>query len=205
MSVAGSYRQGVDDQPKLPAVAPRARLCSENAHKLSELQASLPAWELTLLGSSDYPAEDGDSYEENARGKVQHGRAVGSRYEWMIGEDSGLECEALDGAPGLYSARWAAKGRLASALLEQLAGESNRRARMITVLVASAPSGEEIVVSGVLEGIIANEERGQGGFGYDPVFIPLGQQQTMAELGGDWKSRNSHRARAAAALAARCG
>jgi XTP/dITP diphosphohydrolase len=178
----------------------RARLCSQNAHKLEELRAALPEWELQLLEAGDYPPEDAESYEENARGKALYGRRVGPAGEWVLGEDSGIECDALDGAPGLKSARWAPATRQAEALVERLTGESNRRARMVAVLVAIAPDGSETVGVGVLDGTIADEPRGQGGFGYDPVFIPEGEQKTVAELGDDWKRANSHRARAAAAL-----
>ena len=181
----------------------RARLCSQNAHKLGELRAALPGWELQLLDAGDYPPEDGDTYEVNARGKAVHGRAVGPADEWMLGEDSGIECAALDGAPGLKSARWAPAATQAEALVERLQGEPNRRARMVAVLVALAPDGAETVGVGVMEGTIADEPRGAEGFGYDPVFIPEGEQQTVAELGDEWKRSNSHRARAAAALLAR--
>ena len=178
----------------------RARLCSQNAHKLEELRAALPGWELRLLDADDYPPEDADTYEENARGKALHGRAVGPAHEWMLGEDSGIECDALDGAPGLKSARWAPAATQAEALVERLKGEPNRRARMVAVLVAVAPDGNEVVGTGVLEGTIADEPRGEEGFGYDPVFIPAGEQKTVAELGNNWKRANSHRARAVAAL-----
>ena len=120
----------------------------------------------------------------------------------MLGEDSGIECAALDGAPGLHSARWAPGRDQADALLERLAGEPSARARMVTELVAIAPDGRELRGSGVLEGRLATERRGEGGFGYDPIFVPDGDTQTVAELGDDWKRRNSHRARAAQALEA---
>lgn len=118
----------------------------------------------------------------------------------MLGEDSGIEVEALGGAPGVHSARWAAPGQSKPRLLELLAGQSNRGARMITHLVAIAPDGRELAVAGVLAGEVATEIRGTEGFGYDPIFIPEGEERTVAELGNDWKRRHSHRARAAAAL-----
>ncbi|MGZ4320007.1 MAG: non-canonical purine NTP pyrophosphatase [Gaiellaceae bacterium] len=183
----------------------RARLCSQNAHKLEELRAALPGWEVGLLDTVDYPPEAGATYEENARGKAQHGRLVGPGDEWMVGEDSGVECDALGGAPGLLSARWAPAATQAAALAERLAGEPNRRARMVATLVAVAPDGREAVGIGILEGTIADEPRGAGGFGYDPVFVPAGEERTVAELGDHWKRANSHRARAAAALLAAVG
>jgi XTP/dITP diphosphohydrolase len=113
--------------------------------------------------------------------------------------------DALGGAPGVESARWAEEGRQYFALLERLAGETDRSARMIAHLVAIAPDGREVDAVGVLEGEVATEARGTGGFGYDPVFIPEGETKTVAELGDDWKRANSHRARAAEALMAAIG
>jgi XTP/dITP diphosphohydrolase len=102
----------------------------------------------------------------------------------------------------VLSARWADEGRQDLALLGRLVGEAERRARMITHLVAIAPDGREVDAVGVMEGEIADEPRGTGGFGYDPVFVPEGESRTVAELGDDWKRVHSHRARAAAALRA---
>jgi XTP/dITP diphosphohydrolase len=121
---------------------------------------------------------------------------------WVVGEDSGIEVDSLDSAPGVLSARWADEGRQDLALLERLAGETERSARMIAHLVAIAPEGREVDAVGVLEGEVATERRGTGGFGYDPVFVPEGETRTVAELGDGWKRANSHRARAAAALRA---
>ncbi len=117
----------------------------------------------------------------------------------MLGEDSGLEVEALGGAPGVETARWA-EGRHVERILEALAGEPDRRARYVCELVALAPDGRELRGTGRLGGHIAEEPRGTAGFGFDPVFIPDGEEQTVAELGDDWKAANSHRARAAEAL-----
>jgi XTP/dITP diphosphohydrolase len=178
----------------------RARLCSQNAHKLGELRSALPGWDIELLEASDYPPEDADTYEENARGKAVYGRSAGPADVWMLGEDSGIECDALDGGPGLHSARWAGDRPQAVVLWERLAGETRRGARMVATLVAIAPDGREIVGRGTLEGTIALEPRGDEGFGYDPIFEPAGHEQTVAELGDEWKRVNSHRARAAQAL-----
>jgi XTP/dITP diphosphohydrolase len=180
----------------------KAILASQNAHKLLELREGLPGWELDALVADDYPEETGTTYGENARIKAEFGRTRAPDDAWVFGEDSGIECDALDGAPGLHSARWAPKGDQADALLERLAGETNRRARMITELVAIPPAGDEIHVRGVLEGNLATERRGSAGFGYDPIFIPEGYDVTVAELGDDWKREHSHRARAAQALLA---
>jgi XTP/dITP diphosphohydrolase len=120
----------------------------------------------------------------------------------MLGEDSGLEVEALGGAPGIRSARYAPGEDANAKLLEELRGVEGdaRGARYVCELVLIGPGGEERRGTGILEGHIAEEPRGTGGFGYDPVFVPDGEEQTVAELGDDWKSRNSHRARAARAL-----
>ena len=178
----------------------KAVLASGNPHKLDELRAALPEWELALLGADDQPEETGETYEENARLKAEHGRAHAPHDAWVLGEDSGIESDALAGAPGVRSARWAAPARHAEALVKRLAGEPNRGARMVCTIVALPPEGDEVVVVGALDGEVARELRGTAGFGYDPVFVPRGEEQTVAELGDDWKRANSHRARAARAL-----
>jgi XTP/dITP diphosphohydrolase len=178
------------------------RLCSQNRNKLRELSALLPDWELELLDADGYPEEGSDSYYENARGKAEYGRSVGPDDAWMLGEDSGLEVEALGGAPGIRSARYGAEGGEAiERLLRELEGVEARDARYLCELVLLGPDGEELRGSGVLEGRIAVEPRGSEGFGYDPVFVPAGEERTVAELGNDWKRANSHRARAAENLA----
>ena len=177
----------------------RGRLASGNAHKLEELRAALPGWELELLEASEpFPDEGGESYYENARAKAEFGRRVGPGDARMLGEDSGIEVAALGGRPGIASARWAEDG--VAALLEVLQGVSDRRARYVCEVVALSPDGEERRGTGVLEGEIATERRGDEGFGYDPIFVPDGEERTVAELGDAWKRENSHRARAAAAL-----
>jgi XTP/dITP diphosphohydrolase len=175
----------------------RAQLASGNAHKLDELRAALPGWEIELLPADAFPDEDGETYYENARGKALFGREVGAA-AWILGEDSGIEAVALGGRPGIESARWAEDG--VAQLLAELDGVVDRRARYVCELVALAPDGHELRGTGILEGTIASERRGDEGFGYDPIFVPAGESRTVAELGNDWKSSNSHRARAAAAL-----
>ena len=177
------------------------RLCSQNRNKLRELAALLPDWELELLDVDGYPEETADSYYENAREKALYGRSVGPADAWMLGEDSGLEVEALGGAPGIRSARYAPEGAEAVAkLLVELRGVEERGARYVCELVLLGPDGRALRGTGKLTGRIAEEPRGSEGFGYDPVFVPDGEERTVAELGNDWKSRNSHRARAARAL-----
>jgi len=163
----------------------------------------LPDWDLQPLGAAEFPPETGDSYYENARAKALFGRSVGPGDAWMLGEDSGVEVEALGGAPGIRSARYALEGeRAIERLLGELREVEDRAARYVCELLLVAPDGRELRGTGVLRGRIAGEPRGSEGFGYDPVFVPEGEQRTVAELGDAWKSRNSHRARAARALLA---
>jgi XTP/dITP diphosphohydrolase len=181
-------------------------LCSRNAHKARELEQLFPGWTIQPLDADEWPAEVGETYYENARAKAEFGRRVGDPEQWMLGEDSGLEVTALDGRPGLHSARYAPEGAPAIAkLLDELDGATDRSARYVTELVALSPAGEEARGSGSIAGHIGEQPQGHGGFGYDPVFVPDGESRTVAELGDDWKSHNSHRARAAQALLAALG
>lgn len=177
-----------------------ARLCSGNPHKLDELRSALPGWRLELLEADGYPDETGSTHYENARAKALFGREVGDPAVWMLGEDSGLEVDALGGRPGLHSARWAGDEDPIDMLLRELDAVEDRRARYVCELVAISPEGAELRGSGRLEGRIARARRGSEGFGYDPVFVPEGEERTVAELGDAWKAEHSHRARAARAL-----
>ena len=179
----------------------RAVLCSRNEHKRRELERALPDWTIELLDADEYPPESGETFYENARGKALFGREAGPPDAWMLGEDSGLEVEALGGKPGVETARWA-QGRHVERILDALAGIENRRACYVCELVAVAPDGRELRGTGTLEGRIALEAHGTAGFGFDPVFVPAGEVQTVAQLGDEWKAEHSHRARAAAALRA---
>jgi XTP/dITP diphosphohydrolase len=177
-----------------------ARLASSNQNKLRELRHALPGWDLELLNVAEYPPEDGDTYYENARAKALHGHGLAPD-AWVLGEDSGVELAALGGGPGVRSSRWAA-GREAERAIEELRGleGEGRRARYVSELVALAPDGTEHRGTGILEGRIAEAPSGSEGFGFDPVFVPEGEESTVADLGNRWKSENSHRARAARAL-----
>ena len=179
----------------------RLVLASRNENKLRELRAALPGWEVELLDAPDEPAEDGETFVENARIKARHGRALAGADEWVAGEDSGIEVAALGGAPGVLSARWAEDP--VARLLSELDGVAveGRGARYVCELVVLAPDGEEVRATGTLEGVVADGPRGDEGFGYDPIFVPLGESRTVAELGNAWKSEHSHRARAARSLA----
>ena len=177
----------------------RITLASRNAHKARELELLLPGWTVEPLDAEGWPEETGATYYENALIKA---RFASSRSDgWTIGEDSGLEVEALGGRPGLHSARYAPEGTPAiEKLLRELAAVEDRRARYVSELVALAPGGAELRGTGVLTGSIARAPRGSEGFGYDPIFVPDGEARTVAELGDEWKSHHSHRARAAGAL-----
>ena len=178
-----------------------ATLCSRNEHKARELERLLPGWTIDLLGADEFPPEEGATYYENARAKAEFGRRVGDPQRWMLGEDSGIEVAALDGGPGVHSSRSAA-GDEVGWLLRELTGVTGegRKARYVCELVALSPSGEELRGTGTLSGRIAYEPSGSEGFGFDPIFVPEGEQRTVAQLGNEWKAQNSHRARAARAL-----
>jgi XTP/dITP diphosphohydrolase len=174
------------------------RLASTNEHKLAELRRALPGWQLDPL-ELDYPPEDGTTYEENALLKARFARARAGADEWVVADDSGVEAEALDGRPGVASARWSTTW--IETMLAELAGAANRRGRYVCVLAAVSPAGDEVVVRGELLGSFAHAPRGSEGFGYDPIFVPEGESRTVAELGDAWKKTHSHRALAAAQLA----
>jgi XTP/dITP diphosphohydrolase len=176
-------------------------LASKNENKLRELRRALPGWEIELLAADDEPDETGETFVDNARLKAQFGRARADEHTWVAGEDSGIEVAALGDGPGVRSARWADDP--VERLLSELDGEDDRRARYVCELVALSPAGAEVRATGTLAGTIALEARGDEGFGYDPIFVPLGQTRTVAELGNAWKSEHSHRAKAATALAER--
>lgn len=150
------------------------------------------------------PPETGSNYLENALSKARAVyRALGVP---SIGDDSGLEVDALAGAPGLHSARYAGEDASDRANIERLLGElagvprERRAARFRCVLALVRGLGDEISAEGVCEGRILDAPRGAGGFGYDPVFIPEGHLMTLAELPAAEKNALSHRARAAASL-----
>jgi XTP/dITP diphosphohydrolase len=179
----------------------KARLASRNPNKAHELSQLLPGWEIEPLESDEFPPETGETYYDNARAKALFGLETGPADTWMLGEDSGIEVQGLDGGPGVRSSRSAA-GDEVGWLLGELDGVKGdgRRARYVCELVCLSPDAREVRGTGTLEGRIADEARGQEGFGYDPIFIPDGEESTVAQLGNDWKAKSSHRARAARAL-----
>ena len=179
---------------------------TNNAHKLDEIRAMLDGEfdivSLAELGCHDDIPETADTLEGNA---LQKARYVHERYHCdCFADDTGLEVGALGGAPGVHTARYAYPDRHdpeanTRKLLDALKEKNDRRAQFRTV-IALILNDEEHLFDGRVEGLIAPEKRGDGGFGYDPVFIPEGYGKTFAELGVDVKNRISHRARAVARL-----
>ena len=182
-----------------------ALLASRNAHKARELERLLPGWQIEVLDADDFPPETGATYYENARGKALFARVRAPADAWVLGEDSGIEVAGLDGGPGLTSSRSAAGDEVGWMLraLDGVGGEG-RRARYVSELVAIAPDGDERRGTGTLSGRIADKAGGSEGFGFDPVFVPDGEQRSVAELGDEWKAQHSHRAKAARELLRAC-
>jgi XTP/dITP diphosphohydrolase len=184
-------------------------VATRNAHKLLELRAMLAGDGLLLIGADDRPGlpevdEDADTFEGNALKKAR-ALCLASGL-WTLADDSGLEVDALGGAPGVRSARYAGPSADTAAnnakLLQALQGVTKRQARFRCVLALAAPDGRVWTVAGCCEGRLLEAPRGVAGFGYDPLFIPEGYDVTFAELPAATKNRISHRARALAA--ARC-
>lgn len=184
----------------------KARLASRNPNKARELERLMPGWTIELLDAEDYPPETGATYYDNAVAKALFGRSLAGEDEWVLGEDSGLEVDGLGGGPGIRSARSGGEDPV-DWLLRELTGVvgEERRARYVCELVALAPEGSEERGTGTLEGRIADRPGGTEGFGFDPVFVPVGETRTVAELGNEWKAGHSHRAGAARALLDRLG
>jgi XTP/dITP diphosphohydrolase len=185
----------------------RLVVASQNAGKCREIARILDRFE--ILSLRDLPPvefpEEGQDYFENARQKaVTAARATG---RVCVADDSGLEVEALGGAPGPLSARYGGaglddRGRVEK-LLEALHGApAPRRARFFCVAACASPDGRSVLAEGSCEGEIRGEARGEGGFGYDPIFRPDGFDRVMAELDRGEKDRLSHRGRAFRALEA---
>lgn len=174
---------------------------TNNAHKLSEVSAVLgPDFELITpreAGVEEEIPEDQPTLEGNA---LQKARYLKERTGLdCFADDTGLEVVALGGAPGVHSARYATDGHDFKAnnrlLLKNLEGITDRRARFRTV-IALILNGEEYLFEGIVEGVIAHEERGEEGFGYDPLFLPEGADCSFAQMSAEQKNAISHRGRA---------
>jgi XTP/dITP diphosphohydrolase len=175
---------------------------TRNQHKVREIRAILgphfKVFDLSVLGEVPVIEETGETFEENATLKAV---PISRLCEWwVIGEDSGLEVDALGGAPGVYSARYSGIGAIDSRnnalLLKNLGNHpgEDRKARFRCVIVLALAGRKLAAFDGAIEGTISNEPKGRGGFGYDPLFIPYGFRKTFGQLAPAIKNRLSHRA-----------
>jgi len=199
------------------ATAMKIVFATNNQHKLQEIRHilgdSIEVLSLRDIGCDADIPETGTTLEENARQKAEY---IWQHYHCdVFADDTGLEVDALNGAPGVYSARYAGEGHDSEAnmarLLRELGDNNNRRARFRTVIALIqkkdvCPCGctsikQEHLFEGIVEGEITREKSGVGGFGYDPIFRPDGYDKTFAELGEEIKNQISHRARATQKLA----
>lgn len=172
---------------------------TNNAHKLEEVAAMLghnyEVMSLREIGCTTDIPETADSFAGNA---LQKALFVKEHFGYdCFADDSGLEVDVLDGAPGVYSARYSGGGSEANMdkLLVNLTGKSDRSAQFRTV-IALVIGEDTQLFEGIVRGTITEERKGEGGFGYDPIFVPEGYDKTFAELGSDVKNRISHRAKA---------
>lgn len=190
-------------------------LATGNAGKLRELRALLAPYGMEVVPKSDFgidaPQETGATFTENALLKATHASAASGLP--AIADDSGLEVDALDGRPGIYSARYAGPGATDEdnnhKLLEELGdiplAHRTARYRCVLVLVRGADDQQPLICEGEWEGHIGFSPKGEGGFGYDPLFIVDASGKTAAELTADVKNRLSHRGQALRELAAALG
>lgn len=190
----------------MASLLPSILIATRNPGKVREITCILEnsGWSFSSLQefeNVETPDEDGETYSDNAILKARfYAEATGMH---ALADDSGLEVEALAGAPGVFSARYAGENasdaERRALLLSELAkiDDKNRRARFVSVVAIAGPDGTIVNLSeGICEGRITSVPRGTGGFGYDPLFIPNGYDQTFAELAESVKSNISHRARA---------
>lgn len=183
----------------------RLVLATRNDHKVREVGRLLDGVTVDALPEHvTLPPEDGDTYAANALGKARAAAAALGRP--AIADDSGIEAEALGGAPGIFSARFAGPGASDADNLAKLRAEAppGSALRYVCVVAYATPEGEERTFTGTCDGTLAADARGSGGFGYDPAFLPadVGDGRTMAELSDAEKDAISHRGRAARAFLA---
>lgn len=181
---------------------------TNNAHKLKEVREILQGTGINVLSFSDIGCHDdipetADTLDGNALLKAEW---VKQRYGYdCFADDTGLEVDALDGAPGVYSARYAGPGHDSAAnvalLLKNLEKADDRRARFRTVIALMAGDSEPVLFNGIVDGEITCERFGDSGFGYDPVFKPEGSDRTFAQMTDEEKNAISHRGRAVKKLA----
>ena len=178
-------------------------IASNNAHKIGEIKKILSGkFEVILslreAGIDHETVEDGNTFMENARKKAREIAEISGCA--ALADDSGICAHALDGAPGIYSARFAGEhGNDAennALLLERLADKEDRTAHYTAAVALIFPDGREVLSEGYMYGSIINEYRGTGGFGYDPLFVPDGESRTVAEMTAEEKNAISHRANA---------
>ena len=175
-------------------------LATHNNHKAKEFQDILPQYSVKTLADLGHDEEIEETATDLEGNSLLKAKTIFKRYGYVvISDDSGLEVNALNGAPGVYSARYAGEPRNdqrnTEKLLYKLQGASNRKAQFRTVITLMSP-GKSFQFEGIVSGTIAESPRGEAGFGYDPVFVPKGYQQTFAELPADLKNKISHRANA---------
>ena len=180
---------------------------SNNQHKIEEVSAILKPFGFNVIGLSDAGIhedipETADTIEGNASLKANY---IFNHYDFdCLADDTGLEVEALNNAPGVYSARYAGEQKSSednmNKLLTELESKANRNARFKTI-IALMLDGKEYVFEGIINGRIATEKKGEKGFGYDPIFIPNGYEKTFAEMTAAEKNKISHRAIAVQKLA----
>jgi XTP/dITP diphosphohydrolase len=185
---------------------PRLILATRNAHKTAEIRAMIgDRFEvLDATAFPDFPEieETGTTFLENARLKAERISQVVEG--WVLSDDSGLEVDALDGAPGVWSSSFGGEegnhAKNNTRLLAEMAGKADRRARFRCTMVLARSGREQANFSGTVEGSIVEALKGKLGFGYDPLFVPGGHEQTFAELGDTMKNSLSHRSRALAQI-----
>lgn len=177
---------------------------TNNTHKLEEVASilgeSYEVMSLREIGCHDDIPETADTFAGNA---IQKARYIKEHYGYdCFADDSGLEVDALGGAPGVFSARYSGGGSKANMekLLHNLT-EKNERGAQFRTVIALLVGEETHLFEGIVRGTIIHERRGEGGFGYDPIFVPEGYDLTFAQLGSDVKNRISHRAKAVEKLA----
>lgn len=191
---------------------PRLLVASHNPGKVREIRELLEPYGLSIAAAADLdlpePEETGETFVANAELKaLAAARATGMP---ALADDSGFCVDALGGDPGVYSARWAGPAkdfRVAMAKVweaVQHSGSAERGSRFVCALSLAWPDGHVETVEGEVRGSIVWPPRGDGGFGYDPMFVPAGHQLTFGEAGSDWKHSVSHRADAFAKLVERC-